>query len=236
MGLTIPSGDTALYQFNSGSLNYVLVGSYNVGTPSGATIAVDGLNVVVSNTNLIITAPNTTPPPVRTQYVIAWNAGGTYFSTNTSSTQLDILSASSSPTLTGVSLSPTSLSSASSSTITVTLSAVAPTGGISVAVTTPSTSGTVPGYSTATSILVPAGSTTGTGAISLTTAPTGTGTMTVTGTYSGVSQSAVLSVSAAGGAHRPQRRVCQFPSLPTISRLVARLCYPGQLLGRLLRQ
>ncbi len=94
------------------------------------------------------------------------------------------------PSLSGVSLSPTSVVAASPSTGTVTLSSVAPPGGVVVTLTSSNTSvATVP-----TSVTVPASSTSATFTVS-TAARTTTATSTITATFNGTSKTATLTVT-----------------------------------------
>lgn len=96
----------------------------------------------------------------------------------------------SSPTLTSVTLNPSSVASGSSSTGTVILSAAAPSGGASVTLSSSNaTAATVPA-----NVLVPAGSTSATFAVT-TTAVTASTALSISASYAGVTQSGSLTVT-----------------------------------------
>ncbi len=94
------------------------------------------------------------------------------------------------PTLTAVTLSPASVTGGTSSTGTVTLSGAAPTGGISLKLTSGSAAATVPA-----SITVPAGKTSATFTVKTTAVASDTGT-SISASLSGTSQSATLKILA----------------------------------------
>jgi hypothetical protein len=100
---------------------------------------------------------------------------------------------SSGPTLTALSLNPTSVVGGSGSTGTVALSGAAPSGGAVVSLSDNSSSASVPA-----SVTVPAGATSTTFAVS-TVAVTANISASITGTYAGVSRSGSLSITAAAG-------------------------------------
>ena len=97
------------------------------------------------------------------------------------------------PTLTALGLSPTSVVGGNSSTGTVTLSGAAPSGGATVSLSDNSSAASVPA-----SVTVPAGATSTTFTVSTVTV-TATTSASITGAYAGVSRSASLSITAAGG-------------------------------------
>ena len=94
------------------------------------------------------------------------------------------------PTLTAVTLSPASVTGGTSSTGTVTLSGAAPTGGISLKLTSRSAAATVPA-----SITVPAGKTSATFMVKTTAVASDTGT-SISASLNGTSQSATLKILA----------------------------------------
>jgi len=93
------------------------------------------------------------------------------------------------PTLSAVSLNPTSVVGGSASTGTVTLSAAAPTGGAAVSLSENSSATTVP-----VSVTVPAGSTSANFTVTTTTATAST-SATVSALFGGVTRTAVLTVN-----------------------------------------
>ena len=95
------------------------------------------------------------------------------------------------PSLSSVSLNPTSVAGGASSTGTVTLSGAAPAGGLVVTLASSSASATVPA-----SVTVATGQTTATFSVT-TTAVATNATATITGTLSGASQTASLTITAA---------------------------------------
>jgi hypothetical protein len=92
--------------------------------------------------------------------------------------------------ISSVSVNPASVSRGASSTGTVTLSGAAPSGGISVALSSNNTAATVPA-----TVTVAAGSTTATFTVT-TTAGTVAATATITASYNGVSKTAALTITA----------------------------------------
>ena len=94
------------------------------------------------------------------------------------------------PTLSGVSLNPTSVVGGNSSTGTVSLSAAAPAGGASVSLSDNSSAATVPA-----SVTVPAGATSATFAVT-TTSVTASTTATISAAWGGVTRTAGLTVTA----------------------------------------
>ncbi len=100
---------------------------------------------------------------------------------------------SSGPSLTALSLNPTSVAGGSSSTGTVMLSGAAPSGGAVVSLSDNSSSASVPA-----NVTVPGGTTSTTFTVS-TVAVTASTSASITATYAGVSRSASLSVTAAAG-------------------------------------
>jgi hypothetical protein len=97
------------------------------------------------------------------------------------------------PTLSAVSLNPTSVVGGSSSTGTVTLSGAAPTGGLAVSLSDNSTAASTPS-----SVTVPAGATSATFTVSTVSVATTT-IATLTATASSTSRTADLTITAAGG-------------------------------------
>jgi len=93
------------------------------------------------------------------------------------------------PTLSAVSLNPTSVVGGSSSTGTVTLSAAAPTGGAAVSLSDNSSAATVPA-----SVTVPAGAASATFTVA-TTSVTASTSATISAIFGGVTQTAVLTVN-----------------------------------------
>lgn len=101
------------------------------------------------------------------------------------------------PTLSRVTVSPTSVVGGASSTGTVTLSAAAPSGGAVVSLSDNSVAATVPA-----SVTVPAGSTSRTFAVT-TSAVSATTTVTITGSFGGTTASAALTVTPASSGGLP---------------------------------
>jgi hypothetical protein len=93
------------------------------------------------------------------------------------------------PTLTAVSLNPTSVTGGSSSTGTVTLSGAAPSGGAAVSLSDNSSAATTP-----TSVTVPAGATSATFTVTTTSVTTAT-TATISAVFGGVTRTAALTVN-----------------------------------------
>lgn len=96
------------------------------------------------------------------------------------------------PTLSAISLDPASVTGGSSSTGTVTLSAAAPAGGASIALSDNSSSATAPN-----SVTVPAGATSATFAVT-TTSVTATTTATISAVFGGVTRTAALTINPSG--------------------------------------
>jgi hypothetical protein len=97
------------------------------------------------------------------------------------------------PTLSAVSLNPTSVVGGNSSTGTVTLSAAAPSGGAVVSLSENSTATSVPA-----SVAVPAGATSANFTVT-TTSVTTAATSTISAVFGGVTRTADLTITAAGG-------------------------------------
>ncbi len=96
------------------------------------------------------------------------------------------------PSLSGISLSPTTVAGGAGSTGTVTLSGPAPLGGVTVALSSNSSSATVPG-----SVSVPVGRTSATFPVT-TAGVTATATATISAVYIGVKKDASLTITPAG--------------------------------------
>jgi hypothetical protein len=124
----------------------------------------------------------TSPVSTRTLVTISVSGGGV-----TLSATLTLEPVATGPSLTALTLNPSTVTSGASSTGTVTLSAAAPTGGLAVSLSSSSAVATVPA-----SVTVPAGATSA--SFSVSTSGAGTATITATG---GASRSAVLTVSSA---------------------------------------
>jgi hypothetical protein len=101
------------------------------------------------------------------------------------------------PTLSALSLNPTSVTGGSSSTGTVTLSGAAPSGGAAVSLSDNSSAAATPA-----SVTVPAGATSATFSVT-TTSVTSTTTATISGVYGGVTRTASLGVNPSSAPAAP---------------------------------
>ena len=126
----------------------------------------------------------------------------TYENVTQSATLTITPSGSTGPTLSAVSLNPTTVVGGTASTGTVTLSAAAPSGGAVVSLSDNSSSASTPA-----SVTVPAGSTSSTFTVS-TTSVTASTTATISAVYAGVTRTAALTVNPTGSST---------PSAPTLS-------------------
>jgi subtilisin family serine protease len=114
------------------------------------------------------------------------------YSGSQQSAVLTVIPATSAPTLASLTVNPTSVNGGNSSTGTVTLSSAAPSGGVVVSLASSNTSlAPVPA-----SVAIPAGATSATFGVK-TSAVSSTTTVTITGSYAGVQQSALLTVTPA---------------------------------------
>lgn len=175
----------------------VVGGSSSTGTVTIAGLApAGGVTVSLSSNSTSATVPASVVVPagaasatftVSTSSVAAQTTATISASANSgvATAQLIITS----PTLLSLTLSPTTVKGGASSTGTVTLSSPAPTGGLSVSLTTASPA-SVPG-----SVVVPAGATSATFTVTTVAVAINT-TATVTGSAGGVSKSATLTVTA----------------------------------------
>ncbi len=169
--------------------------------PGGVIVQLSSYNSAVASVPFSITVPEnatTATFPITTSAVSS-NTGviisGLADNTGWSKTAgLTVTTGGSSgPTLTALSLNPTSVVGGNGSTGTVTLSGAAPSGGAVVSLSDNSSSASVPA-----SVTVPAGATSTTFTVS-TVSVTATTSASITGSYAGVNRSASLSITAAGG-------------------------------------
>jgi Subtilase family len=147
--------------------------------PSSVTVAAGSTSATFSVNTSAVTA--STPVTISASY-----AGVTM------TASLTVMPSSSSPTLTSITLNPSSLTGGSPSTGTVTLSGAAPTGGVTVNLSSNSTSATVPS-----SVTVAAGSTSATFSVN-TSAVTASTPVTISASYAGVTMTASLTVMPPG--------------------------------------
>jgi len=179
---------------NSSSGTVTLSGAAPTG---GATVALSSSNTAAATvpSSVTIAAGATSATfSVSTSAVAASTTvtiSGTY-SGATRSASLTVTPASPPPpTLSSVSLNPTSVTGGNSSTGTVTLSGAAPTGGVTVALSSSNGAASVPS-----SVTVAAGATSATFTVS-TSAVASSTTVTISATYSGATRSASLTVTPA---------------------------------------
>ncbi|HMF77538.1 MAG TPA: hypothetical protein VK604_17910 [Bryobacteraceae bacterium] len=175
-------------------------GSSSTGTVTltGAAPA-GGASISLSSDNSAATVPSSVTVPAggtSATFTVATTAVGapataTIIASYNSADRTAALTITAPTALSTVSLNPTSVVRGTSSTGTVTLGSAAPTGGISVALSSNNAAATVPA-----SVTVAAGSTTANFTVT-TTAGATAATATITATYSGVSKTAALTMTVA---------------------------------------
>ncbi len=176
-------------------------GTSSTGTVTlGSAAPTGGLSVTLSSNNAAATVPAsvtvaagaTTATFAVTTTAVASTASATISATFNGGTQTATLTVNP-PGVSSVTLNPTSVTGGTSSTGTVTLGSAAPTGGLSVGLSSNSTSATVPA-----SVTVAAGATTATFSVTTTTV-TSTTTATISATFNGGTQTAALTINTSSG-------------------------------------
>ena len=147
--------------------------------PSSVTVAAGATSATFTANTSAVSA--TTPVTISASY-----AGVTM------AASLTVMPSTSSPTLTSVALTPSSVTGGSPATGTVTLSGAAPSGGVTVNLSSNSTSATVPS-----SVTVAAGATSATFTAN-TSAVSATTPVTISASYAGVTMTAPLTVNPQG--------------------------------------
>ena len=168
----------------------------DIAGPGGVVVNLASSNTGAATVPATVVVPSGTKSAsfaVTTAAVAATTTSSLSASTGVSSqaATLTVTGGPTGPSLSSVSLNPTSVAGGTSSTGTVTLSAAAPAGGLVVTLASSSASATVPA-----SVTVAAGQTTATFTVT-TTAVAANATATITGTLSGASQTASLTITAA---------------------------------------
>jgi hypothetical protein len=168
----------------------------DVAGPGGVVVNLASSNTGAATVPATVTVPSgasTVSFTVTTAVVGATTTSSLTASTGVSSqaATLTVTGGPTGPSLSSVSLNPTSVAGGASSAGTVTLYAAAPAGGLVVTLASTSASATVPA-----SVTVAAGQTTATFSVS-TTAVAANASATITATLSGVSQTASLTITAA---------------------------------------
>lgn len=175
---TVPGGSAGAVVTISSSNSAIVSVPANVTVPAGASSATYTATAgsVTATSSVLITA----------------NFGGTSLSPT-----LTVTPAAAAPTLSAVSVNPTSVVGGSPSTGTVTLTSAAPTGGAVVTLSDNSASATVPA-----SVTVPAGQTSNTFTVTTTTVAMSTA-VTITGIFGGATRTATLTVTPASAGTLP---------------------------------
>ncbi len=163
-------------------------------TSSDPSVASVPSSVTVNAGSTSATFPVTTST-VTTQTSVTITAS---YNNSSASATLTVNPATSSPTVSSVTLSPSSVTGGSSSTGTVTLTAAAPSGGAAVSLTSSSSVAQVPS-----SVTVAAGSTSATFTVTTSTVTTQTN-VTITASYNNSSASATLTVKPPHGNGKKQ--------------------------------
>jgi hypothetical protein len=160
----------------------------------GAVVTLSSNNAAATVPASVTVAANaTTATFTVTTIAVGSPASATISGTYTGATQTATLTVNP-PVVSSVGLNPTSVTGGSPSTGTVTLGSAAPTGGLSVGLSSNSTSATVPA-----SVTVAAGATTATFSVTTTTV-TSTTTATISATFNGGTQTAALTINPSSGA------------------------------------
>ena len=167
----------------------------DIAGPGGVVVNLASSNTGAATVPATVTVPSgasTASFTVTTAAVATTTTSSLTASTGVSSqaATLTVTGGPTGPSLSSVSLNPTSVAGGASSTGTVTLSAAAPVGGSLVSLASSSSSATVPA-----SVTIAAGQTTATFTVT-TTAVAANATATITATMSGVSQTASLTITA----------------------------------------
>ena len=168
----------------------------DIAGPGGVVVNLASSNTGAATVPATVTVPNgasTASFTVTTAAVATTTTSSLTASTGVSSqtATLTVTGGPTGPSLSSVTLNPTSVAGGASSTGTVTLSAAAPAGGLVVSLASSSAKATVPA-----SVTVAAGQTTAT-FTATTTAVAANAIATITATLSGVSQTASLTITAA---------------------------------------
>ena len=185
----------------------VIGGSSSTGTVTTSTVQGSAISVSLSSDNSAVIVPSsmslatgtsTATFPVTTTSVtsaVTATITATYVTTTFVGTTTVVTTAMTVvlPTLTGISVSPSSVTGGASSTGTVMLDGPAPAGGVAVALSSSNAAAVVPASGF---ILIPAGATSSTFTVS-TTSVTAATAATITATANGISQTATLTINSA---------------------------------------